>query len=97
MQHMARSDSQGLETTRRWASLPLVPVPIAVVAWPTVFQHVELKAAIGFGLQPRKAELVPIGLGYRHPTPVPLQRKDYRASLVCNVCRRRCTSAWPWR
>ena len=49
----------------------MVAVPIAVVVWPTVFQHVELKVAIGPGpglqprkaevlLQPRKAELVPM-------------------------------------
>ena len=38
--------------------MPLAPAPISVVAWPTVFQHAELKVAIGLGLQPRKAELV---------------------------------------
>ena len=77
MQHMARTESQGLQTTRRWASLPLVPVPLGVVAWPPAFRHVELEAAIGLGLhpglglQPRKAEHRPIGLGYGHATPVP--------------------------
>ena len=74
MQHMARMESQGLQTTRRWAALHLVPVPLGVGDWPKAFPNFELEAAIGFGLrsgfglQPRTAEQLPIGLG---PVPVP--------------------------
>ena len=66
MQHMARTESHGLQTTRRWVALPVVPVPLGVVPWPKAFRHVELEAAIGvglqsgFGLQPRNAEQLPI-------------------------------------
>ena len=30
--------------------LSVVPVPLAVVVWPTVSQHVELNVALGLGL-----------------------------------------------
>ena len=38
------------ETIGRLGLLSVMPVPIAVVVWPTVIQHVELHVAIAVGI-----------------------------------------------